>query len=72
MIIRPRYSIIHTCRCGNKFIEIQAEIDMGYKRKRCPWCVSYRHSKRKPDMTHNGVPRNMDKCNLVDYLKKFR
>lgn len=72
LIIRPKYSIIHTCKCGNRFIEIQAEIDMGYKRKKCPWCVSYRHNKKTPRMTHDGMPYNLDPCNLVDYLKRVK
>jgi len=55
-IIKERFSTIHICQCGIKFIEVQAEIDMGYKRNKCPFCVSYKHNGISPPLTHNYEP----------------
>lgn len=61
----PKYTIhikrkgaeIYTCCCGIKFIEIQAELDMGYVREKCYWCVAMKHNGRHPPpVTHRYVP----------------
>ena len=56
--VRQNYSRVHTCICTVRFIEIQPEIDIGYERKCCPWCVPYKHSgKSPPPITHEFVPQ---------------
>lgn len=39
-----------------KFIQIQEEIDLGYNRTECPWCVPYQHNGVTPPLTHYGIP----------------
>ena len=56
--VTRKFSEIHTCSCGIKFIEIEEELRMGYRRECCPFCVAYKHSGKSPQLTHNWTPFN--------------
>lgn len=54
--IKEQHAPIKQCVCGMKFLEIQAEIDIGYVRECCPWCVPYQHNGVTPKLTRNFIP----------------
>ncbi len=45
--IKLKKSEIKICKCGRRFIEIDADIRKGIKRVKCPECKPYKHWKRK-------------------------
>lgn len=70
--IKEQYKPIRTCSCGMKFLEIQIELDMGYTRTKCPWCVPYLHTGKSPELTFYGEPKTMMQENSEKILEKLR
>lgn len=51
-------SKIKICECGVKFIEIKDEINIGYKREKCPFCLPYYCvSKKSVDIYNHEMAR---------------